>query len=43
MGAYTLSVHSASALSSIHEKDKSGAMNTGEKEKQMNERYHGKE
>lgn len=43
MGVYTLSAHSVSALSSIHKKDNSGAMNTGEQEKQMNERYHRKD
>lgn len=42
MGACTLSAHNASALSSICE-DKGGAINAGEQEKQMNERYHGKE
>lgn len=43
MGAYRLSAHSVSALSSIHEKDKGSVMNAGELEKWMNERYHRKE
>lgn len=42
MGGVQASAHSTSVLSSIHEKDKGGALNAGE-EKLMDKRHHRKD